>query len=59
MQENLKGRDDLRDLDIDGRLDKYGVKLRTAFFWIRIESSAGSLRARQFAFRFHKRTGIL
>jgi hypothetical protein len=48
QSKNLKGRDHLEDLSIDGSvilkcvLKKYGVRMWTGFIWLRIGSSADS-----------------
>jgi hypothetical protein len=47
--ENLKGGDQLVDLDLDGKiileliLGKYGGKMCTGFIWFRIGTSGGIL----------------
>jgi hypothetical protein len=47
--ENLKGRDDSEDLDVDGMLilkrllGKLGGKMWTGFIWLTIETSGGFL----------------
>jgi hypothetical protein len=57
----LKGRDDLREVDVGGRiilewiLDEYCVAMSTGFVWLRIGASESLLRTRERTFRFHKR----
>jgi hypothetical protein len=41
---NLKGREDLEDLSIEGKLTKkQGMKMWIVFMWLRIGSSGGHL----------------
>jgi hypothetical protein len=62
--EDLKGRDYLEDLDVDGRiilewlLKKYVGKLWNGFTWLSIGTSYKVLWTRWWTFRFHERLGI-
>jgi hypothetical protein len=49
LSENLKGRDHLENIDVDGRvilkwiLKKYGGRVYTRFIWLGIGTSGGLL----------------
>jgi len=56
---NLKGRDHLRDVGVEGRkftvdLKKWGLRMWTGFIWLKSGSSGGILWTWKWTFGFHK-----